>query len=68
MPHNRIVEMSKCETHFGSAYGQNHWSHWWKMEEGASATKLNFRRFGDHYMKRKETLIIGIMKCRNVKW
>jgi hypothetical protein len=42
MPHNRIAEMPKCKTPFGSAYGHNHWSHRWKMEEGASADKLHF--------------------------
>jgi hypothetical protein len=42
MPHNRIVEMPKCKTCFGSACGQNHWSHWRKIEEGSSADKLHF--------------------------
>jgi hypothetical protein len=38
----RIAEMPKCETHFGSACGHSHWSHRRKMEEGTTATKLNF--------------------------
>jgi hypothetical protein len=38
----RIVEMSKCETCFGSACGHNHWSHRGNMEEGDSAGKLLF--------------------------
>jgi hypothetical protein len=42
MPHNRIAKMPKCETHFGSTHGHSHWSHRWKMEEGASADKLHF--------------------------
>jgi hypothetical protein len=42
MPHNRIVEMSKCETCFGSACSHSHWSHRQKMEEGASADKIHF--------------------------
>jgi hypothetical protein len=46
MPHNRIAEMPKCETRFGSACGHNHWSHRRKMEEGASADKLHFRVSG----------------------
>jgi hypothetical protein len=64
MPHNRITEMLKSETLFGSACGHNQWSHLWKMEEGASATKLHFK---DCDMEHKEIFTTGFPKCRNAK-
>jgi hypothetical protein len=42
----RIAKMTKCETRFGSACGHSHWSHRKKMEEGSSASKLNFGVLG----------------------
>jgi hypothetical protein len=40
MPRNR--NRRNVKTPFGVGCGHNHWSHRWKMEEGASATKLHF--------------------------
>jgi hypothetical protein len=40
------LEMPKFETRFGSICGRSHWSHQWKMKEGASLDKLHFEVSG----------------------
>jgi hypothetical protein len=51
------------------AAGHNLWSHRRRLEEGASATKLLFRSFGDRDMERQETSPqeyrnVEIVKCK----